>query len=119
MKARARACWCTPANSSPPASIRAPPAAAPSPRRTRSAVAMKACNFASLDPRLGQRVKGLGNVSTADRQLWEEFLHNPEAIAAKTESMAYRLLGKKAMDMRPLLPPEGPTELFRTVRARR
>lgn len=87
--------------------------------RTPSAVAMKACNFASLDPRLGQRVKGLGNVSAADRHLWEEFLHNPEAVAAKTESTAYRLLGKKAIDMRPFLPPEGPTELFRTVRARR
>lgn len=80
---------------------------------------MKACNFASLDPSLGQRVKGLGNVSAADRHLWEEFLRNPEAIAAKTESTAQQLLGKKTMNMRSLLPPEGPTEWLRTARARR
>jgi len=87
--------------------------------RTPSAVAMKACNFASLDPRLSQRVKGLGNVSAADRRLWEEFLHNPEAIAATTEFSAQRLLGKKIVETGPSLPPDGPTESFRTIRARR
>jgi hypothetical protein len=87
--------------------------------RTPSAVAMKACNFASLDPRLSQRVKGLGNVSTADRHLWEEFLRNPEAMAAATESTAQRLLGKRITDTGPSPLPEGPTESFRTIRARR
>lgn len=87
--------------------------------RTPSAVAMKACNFASLDPHLSQRVKGLGNVSAADRQLWDEFLRNPEAIAATTESAAQRVLGKKAIAAQQLSPPEGPSEIFRTVRTRR
>jgi hypothetical protein len=39
--------------------------------RTPSAVAMKACNFASLEPHQKARnIKALGNVSQADRALW-------------------------------------------------
>src|SRR2546422_10602113 len=51
--------------------------------RTPSAVAMKACNFASLDPaQKARKVKALANVSQADRKLWESFHANPETIAA-------------------------------------
>lgn len=80
---------------------------------------MKACNFASLDPRLGRRVQGLGNVSAADRRLWEEFLRNPETIAAKMEAAADRLLGKVASGTPSFAAPNGPTESVRTIRARR
>lgn len=54
--------------------------------RTPSAVGMKACNFASLDPE--QRARGiaaLGNVSSADRELWARFEADPEAVAAEME----------------------------------
>lgn len=42
--------------------------------RTPSAIAMKACNFASLDPATHQR--GLGNSSAADKKVWDEFNKN-------------------------------------------
>lgn len=54
--------------------------------RTASAVAMKACNFASLDPVESRRVAGLGNASRADRELWERFRADSEAVADAAES---------------------------------
>jgi hypothetical protein len=42
--------------------------------RTPSAVALKMVNFASLDPTIDQ--KGLGNVSTLDRLVWQKFFEN-------------------------------------------
>ena len=52
--------------------------------RTPSAVSMKACNFASFDPQHKQRgVKGLGNASRADRELWEQYEADPDAIIAR------------------------------------
>ena len=89
--------------------------------RTPSAVGMKACNFASLDPvQRARHITALGNVSRGDRELWESFLTNPEAIAAEAEAVYAQLSGHDA----PLLEiefeiPEGPTEVVRTVRARR
>lgn len=47
--------------------------------RTPSAVAMKSCNFASLDPGLNR--KGLGNASKTDIELWNEFIEDSEHIA--------------------------------------
>lgn len=55
--------------------------------RTPGAVSMKACNFASLDDAItstGRR--GLTGASSADRELWSEFIANPEALAAEAES---------------------------------
>lgn len=55
--------------------------------RTPSAVAMKACNYASLDPEQIRRgIKGLGNVSEADRALWARFLETPTEVAARAET---------------------------------
>lgn len=89
--------------------------------RTPSAVGMKACNFASLDP--VQRARGitaLGNVSRGDRDMWEAFQKNPEAIAAEAEAAFARLTGRDAPPLETELElPEGPTEVMRTVRARR
>ncbi len=49
--------------------------------RTPSALSMKMCNFASLDPvNIQRNVKGLPNVSKADRDIWEEFNNNCEAL---------------------------------------
>src|SRR5688500_7875441 len=50
--------------------------------RTPSALAMKACNFASLDPAfLATRRRGLSGASEADRAVWAEFAANPEQVA--------------------------------------
>jgi hypothetical protein len=89
--------------------------------RTPSAVAMKACNFASLDPafRASQR-KGLSGASDADRAIWNEFLADPEKIAAEAEEYCARI--------RPRIPdaddaaiqiPAGETDVLRLIRARR
>ena len=45
--------------------------------RTPSAVAMKACNFASLDPEFRKTNRtGLKGASQADRDLWANYLEN-------------------------------------------
>src|SRR6266446_2554242 len=68
--------------------------------RTPSAVAMKACNFASLDPaQKARKVKALANVSQADRKLWESFHANPETIAAEAEAAYARLTGREAQQI--------------------
>jgi hypothetical protein len=55
--------------------------------RTPAAVAMKACNFASLDPHQQARdIKALGNTSRADRALWDAFLNDSETIALTAET---------------------------------
>ena len=89
--------------------------------RTPGALAMKACNFASLDPsfRRTQR-RGLTGTSAADRRLWEEFEANPEAIAAEAEEAFTRLDPAAAReDERGVEIPAGETDVLRLVRARR
>lgn len=55
--------------------------------RTPGAVAMKACNFASIDPdQKSRHIRALGNTSRADRELWEAFLKDAEGIAEKAEA---------------------------------
>lgn len=87
--------------------------------RTPSAVAMKACNFASLDPALNR--KGLGNVSQADKELWFAFQHNSDEIAFKVEKAYEEFTGSTAEDsgVDDLQAPQGDTEVIRQVRTRR
>ena len=60
--------------------------------RTPSAVAMKLVNFASLDPAHQRRnVSGLRNVSRLDREIFEEFSLNWEALAFESEQALARL----------------------------
>jgi hypothetical protein len=89
--------------------------------RTPSAVAMKACNFASLDPAQRARdIKALGNVSQADRRLWERFQRNPEEVASEAEAAYAEVTGRDAPPLETELePPEGPSEISRMVRTRR
>jgi len=89
--------------------------------RTPSAVAMKACNFASLDPQQQVRsIQGLGNVSRADRELWEAFRRDSEAIAHAAETANTALFGEKPeQDVQEFALPEGPTEKEMIVKARR
>src|SRR5262249_44503436 len=88
--------------------------------RTPSALAMKACNFASLDPafRASNR-RGLDAASAADRSIWKEFSENAEKIASEIEEVYSRLgLGEPA-DEPNLKLPEGETEAWRFIRVRR
>lgn len=63
--------------------------------RSPGAVSMKACNFASLDPQLqARKVKGLGNVSRSDRDLWDAFLADSESVAQEAEAAYSSLFGE-------------------------
>lgn len=87
-------------------------------RRTPGALAMKACNFASMDPQLRQRdIRGLSGASKADRAIWSEFANNPEELAAQAEGAFAQLHGDD--DHRDLQIPGGPTEVAQMIRARR
>jgi putative restriction endonuclease len=89
--------------------------------RTPSAVAMKACNFASLDPvQRARNIKALENASQADRRLWERFQRNPEEVASEAEAAYAEVTGRDAPRLETELePPEGPSEILRMVRTRR
>ncbi len=64
--------------------------------RTPSALAMKMCNFASLDPEITKSGrKGLGNASSKDREIWDEFHNNWEKLATLYESMHQGMEGVK------------------------
>lgn len=52
--------------------------------RSPGAVAMKLVNFASLDPAITSTGRhGLGNVSTGDKQIWNEFHNDWEKLTAE------------------------------------
>ena len=56
--------------------------------RTPSALAMKLVNFASLDPAITNTGrKGLGNASSADREIWDEFHADWEQLALESQSI--------------------------------
>lgn len=88
--------------------------------RTPNAMAMKACNFATLDPALQARgIRGLSNLSNADREIWSEFAVNAEALAAEAEDAAVRIAGIEEPTAPELRIPMGPTEVERLIRVRR
>lgn len=89
--------------------------------RTPSAVAMKACNFASLDPaQRARNIRALGNVSQANRQMWIRFQQNPEKVAFDAEAAYAALTGHDSPPLEQELQlPEGPSDIARMVRARR
>ncbi|ARU28496.1 HNH endonuclease [Cellvibrio sp. PSBB006] len=86
--------------------------------RTPSAVAMKACNFASLDPALSQ--KGLAGASKADRALWDAFMNDSTAIAEQAEALYENKVESEINKgvTKPSLP-GGTTETIREVKVRR
>src|SRR5258706_15753936 len=54
--------------------------------RTANALAMKGCNFASLDPAFRRtNRRGLSGASDADRAIWNEFAGNPEGGGGEAE----------------------------------
>lgn len=92
--------------------------------RTPGSVAMKLCNFASLDPiHRARSIAGLRNASASDRSIFEEFESNWETLAAESEE-AFQRLGVRPgrhdeEDVEALIMGGGPTETARTIRARR
>ena len=102
--------------------------------RTPSSLAMKLCNFASLDPVLHSRgVRGLPGVAEADRRLWDEFHANAATLIPDSEQLLHDLYTddpEREVDflqrdkVRVELPtgwrlPSGPTETTITAKARR
>jgi putative restriction endonuclease len=93
-------------------------------RRTPSSVAMKLCNFASLDPVHRERnVAGLRNAAAADRHIFHEFDADWEALATESEAAMHRLgvtlMGVPAETSEDFVVGARPTEIARIVRVRR
>jgi len=92
--------------------------------RTASSVAMKLCNFASLDPAHQARgVKGLSGAAKADGVIFEEFADDWAGLAAASDEAMERLGMRPAAaepeSVEELLARGGPTEVTRTIKARR
>lgn len=86
--------------------------------RTPSALAMKLCNFASLDPQMAARgIRGLGAASKADRDLWEEFGRDPEGVAVLSQQALLELTGEPTTEP-DLAPPDTPSETHAQRRVR-
>lgn len=86
--------------------------------RTPSAVAMKACNFASLDDAHQSRgVSGLGNRAALVDQVWAEFRQDSAAIADEIER--HIRSDKSMLQDAEINVPSGPTESLAVVKARR
>ena len=59
--------------------------------RTPSSVAMKLCNFASLDPvQQARGISGLSGASAADRGVWEQFHKDWDRLAFEARSASRR-----------------------------
>lgn len=97
--------------------------------RGANSLAMKLCNFASLDPALKMRgIKGLSGASTLDRAVWAEFHENLPEAAPASEAAFRALFGADETKHVEVTPKEGvrvskapigPTETRATVKARR
>jgi hypothetical protein len=95
-----------------------------------NSVAMKLCNFASLDPALKLRgIKGLEGASALDRTVWNEFHGNLNEAVPVSEEALRKLFGVDESSELEVLPkegvrvrklrPTGPTETTATVKLRR
>lgn len=87
--------------------------------RTPSSVAMKACNFASLDPAQQERgIKGLANTSKTEREIWEAFFDDSatlvDEIVDARSNYEVSPAGEQAT-----VAPSGPSDILSEVRVRR
>lgn len=97
--------------------------------RGANSLAMKLCNFASLDPALRLRgIKGLSGASALDRAMWTEFHENLPETAPASEEALRNLFGADESDrvevsqrhgVRLIKVPNGPTETTASVKVRR
>jgi hypothetical protein len=98
--------------------------------RGANSVAMKLCNFASLDPALKLRgIKGLAGASALDRTVWNEFHADLNETVPASEGALRALFGADEGSELEVLPKEGvrvrkrsplgPTETTANVKLRR
>jgi putative restriction endonuclease len=96
--------------------------------RTPSSLAMKLCNFASLDPvQRARGIRGLSGATKQDKAMWNEFYSNSTALGAESEQLLHDLFthdDSKEVDFLSsdkvrLVAPSGPTESQSTVKVRR
>ncbi len=67
--------------------------------RTPGSLAMKLCNFASLDPVITSTGrKGLDGASDLDKELWKSFLSQPSIVIPETESALRQLFSASEDD---------------------
>ncbi len=100
--------------------------------RTSNSLAMKLCNFASLDPVLKARgIKGLPAVSKQDRELWVQFQKKISVLGEESEQLLHDLFtndqnkeldflhrDRVRLEAAPKIP-IGPTEAKASVKVRR
>lgn len=96
--------------------------------RNTNSLAMKLCNFASLDPvHQARGVKGLEGASKQDREMWNQFQANTFVLGEESEQLLHDLFTKDeskevdflTRDRVQIIQPTGPTEIRATVKARR
>ena len=96
--------------------------------RNTNSLAMKLCNFASLDPvQRARGIKGLEGASNQDRQMWKEFHENLATLGPASEQLLHDLFTKDetkevdflTQDKVLIVAPTGPTETPATVKVRR
>lgn len=87
--------------------------------RTPSSIAMKACNFAGLDPQHADRgVVGLANRGKLEEEIWQEFKFDSVAVVNEIFAAREKLLANLEVSSEPSTP-SGPSEMERTVKVRR
>jgi putative restriction endonuclease len=96
--------------------------------RTANSLAMKLCNFASLDPvQRARGIRGLPGATKQDRAMWDEFQSSIGVLGVESEQLLHDLFTKdetKEVDLLNrnsvrLSTPSGPTETQVTVKVRR
>lgn len=96
--------------------------------RNTNSLAMKLCNFASLDPvHRARGVKGLEGASNQDKAMWKEFHENIPILGEQSEQLLHDLFTHDeakevdflARDKVRLVAPSGPTETQATTKVRR
>lgn len=102
--------------------------------RTPSSLAMKLCNFASLDPvQRARGIMGLQSTAKNDREMWSEFQSGIDALGPESEQLLHDLftlddhreidfLQRDRVRIEPshkVIAPSGPTESLATVKVRR
>lgn len=90
--------------------------------RTPDAVAMKLCNFTSLDPAEAARgIRGLSGASKHDREIWAEFSDHMNDLAVESEAVLENL-GSDVPPSETIADtriPRGSSESLATVKVRR
>jgi predicted restriction endonuclease len=96
--------------------------------RTPNSLAMKLCNFASLDPvQQARGIRGLPGATKQDKAMWAEFQSNISVLGVESEQLLHDLFTRdetKEVDFLTrnavrLIVPSGPTEMQATVKVRR